>query len=327
VPKRLIFILLSVLLLLSSVADIILGSVNIPLSKILDIVFDNASGIEREIVLNIRMPKMLSAILSGAALGISGLIMQTLFRNPLAGPYILGISSGATLGVSIVIMLGSVIGVSMFNVWLTIGAAIVGAMLVLVAVLTVSNIVKNSVSLLIIGMMIGNIASSIVGVIQNYSNPDALKLFILWTFGSLESVNWSQFKILCPLVLIGITFSIYMIKALNAMLLGDNYADSMGIDIKRSRVLIIITTGLLAGSVTAFVGPIAFIGVAVPHIARGLMNSDDHRSLLPATILIGAIITLWCDILSHSFQHPLPISTVSAMIGAPIIIYILVKRQ
>lgn len=325
--KSLIFILLVVLLALSAVADVVFGSVHISLGALADSLFSTDSSIEHEILFNIRLPKMFTAILAGAALGISGLMMQTLFRNPLAGPYILGISSGATLGVSIVIMLGSLIGVSMFSIWLTIFAAIAGSLLVLLAVLAVSHVVKSNVSLLIVGMMIGSIASSIVGVIQNYSNPDALKLFILWTFGSLESVNWEQLAVLTPIICIGLLLSVSLIKSMNAMLLGEQYAASMGINMHSSRLAMILSTGLLAGATTAFVGPIAFIGVAMPHIARGIMNTDDHKVLLPATLLISSIVVLWCDVLSHSFRHPLPISTVSALIGAPIIIYILISSR
>ena len=314
-------------MLVFSIADIVFGSVNISLSTIIGSIMHSGNSIENEIVTNRRIPKMLTAILSGAALGVAGLMMQTMFRNPLAGPYILGISSGATLGVSIVIMLGTMLGLSAFSHWLTISSAIIGALLVLMLVLMVSKYVKSNVSLLIIGIMIGNIASSVVGVIQNYSNPDALKLFILWTFGSLDSVSWTELHILLSVTVIGLVIAIGVIKSLNAMLLGEAYAASMGIDIGRSRLLIIIATGLLAGGVTAFVGPIAFIGVAVPHIARGIMQTANHRLLLPATALTGSALVLCCDIVSHTFTHTIPVSTISALIGAPVIIYILLKNK
>ncbi|MBQ9440723.1 MAG: iron ABC transporter permease [Paludibacteraceae bacterium] len=322
-----IFSLLTIALLITSAADVIFGSVNIGLDSIIDSLTSANNGIEHEIIMNIRLPKMLTAILSGAGLGVAGLMMQTMFRNPLAGPYILGISSGATLGVSIVIMLGTFLGISMFNHWLTIGAAVAGALIILLLVLAVSKYVKSNVSLLIIGMMIGNIATSVVGIIQNYSNPDALKLFILWTYGSLDSVNWHELYILACVISLGLMIAIFELKSLNAMLLGEMYAGSMGVNIKRSRIAIILSTGLLAGGVTAFVGPIAFVGVAVPHIARGFMKSANHRLLIPATALIGSTLVLCCDIISHLFTHSIPISTISALVGAPIIIYILLKGE
>lgn len=286
-----------------------------------------ANSITREIITNIRIPKAITAILAGAGLSVSGLMMQTLFRNPLAGPYILGVSSGATLGVAAVMMSGTLLGIALQNEWLIITAAIIGALSVLLLVLGVSFRIRNAVSLLIIGIMFGNIAGALVNVMQNYSNPDSLKLFIIWTFGSLSAVTWEQMLFLVPITVIGLLLALALVKPLNGFLLGENYARGLGISIKRIRLLIVISTGLLAGGITAFTGPIAFIGVAIPHIARGLFQTSNHRIILPASALCGACLLLVCDVISQLFTYPLPISTVSALFGAPVIIWIILRKK
>lgn len=284
---------------------------------------------EQNILHAIRLPKAITAILAGAALSVSGLIMQTLFRNPLAGPYTLGVSSGASLGVAFLTMLGGVL--STFNFQLsTIGlpiAACIGATLVLLLVLAVSRRVTNNVSLLIVGLMFGSIAGALVSLLQNFANPDALKLFIVWTLGSLSSVGWGDMQLLLPILLLGMVFVLLAVKPLNGLLLGEDYARGLGIHVSRTRLYIVLATGLLAGGVTAFCGPIAFIGVAVPHIARGIFNTSNHRITLPASALIGACLLLVCDILCSLAIYPLPISTVSALFGAPIIIWIILKKK
>lgn len=286
-----------------------------------------ANSITREIIINIRIPKAITAILAGAGLSVSGLMMQTLFRNPLAGPYILGVSSGATLGVAAVMMSGTLLGIALQNEWLIITAAIIGALSVLLLVLGVSFRIRNAVSLLIVGIMFGNIAGALVNVMQNYSNPDSLKLFIIWTFGSLSAVTWEQMLFLVPVTVIGLLLALALVKPLNGFLLGENYARGLGISIKRIRLLIVISTGLLAGGITAFTGPIAFIGVAIPHIARGLFQTSNHRIILPASALCGACLLLVCDVISQLFTYPLPISTVSALFGAPVIIWIILRKK
>lgn len=286
-----------------------------------------ANDITREIIINIRTPKAITAILAGAGLSVSGLMMQTLFRNPLAGPYILGVSSGATLGVAAVMMSGTLLGIALQNEWLIITAAIIGALSVLLLVLGVSFRIRNAVSLLIVGIMFGNIAGALVNVMQNYSNPDSLKLFIIWTFGSLSAVTWEQMLFLVPVTVIGLLLALALVKPLNGFLLGENYARGLGISIKRIRLLIVISTGLLAGGITAFTGPIAFIGVAIPHIARGLFQTSNHRIILPASALCGACLLLVCDVISQLFTYPLPISTVSALFGAPVIIWIILRKK
>ena len=284
---------------------------------------------EQQIVHAIRFPKALTAILAGAALSVSGLMMQTLFRNPLAGPYTLGISSGASLGVALLTMIGGVL--STFNFQLsTIGlpfAAVIGATLVLLLVLAVSKRVTSNVSLLIVGLMFGSIAGALVSLLQNFANPDALKLFIVWTLGSLSSVGWSDMQMLVPVLVAGTLFTLLALKPLNGLLLGEDYARGLGIHVERTRLYIVLATGLLAGGVTAFCGPIAFIGVAVPHIARGIFGTSNHRITLPASALIGACLLLVCDLLCSLFIYPLPVSTVSALFGAPVIIWIILKNR
>lgn len=280
---------------------------------------------EQNILHAIRLPKAVTAILAGAALSVSGLIMQTLFRNPLAGPYTLGVSSGASLGVALLTMLSAFsFHLSVFSLPI---AACVGATLVLLLVMAVSKKVTSNVSLLIVGMMFGSIAGALVSLLQNFANPDALKLFIVWTLGSLSSVGWSDMELLIPILLSGMLFVLLALKPLNGLLMGEDYARGLGINVSRTRLYIVLATGLLAGGVTAFCGPIAFIGVAVPHIARGLFHTSNHRITIPASALIGACLLLVCDVLCSLAIYPLPISTMSALFGAPIIIWIILKNR
>ena len=280
---------------------------------------------ESNILHAIRLPKAITAVLAGASLSVAGLIMQTLFRNPLAGPYTLGVSSGASLGVALLTMM-SVFSIQLSAVSIPV-AAVIGATLVLLLVLAVSRRVTNNVSLLIVGMMFGSIAGALVSLMQNFANPDALKLFIVWTLGSLSSVGWSDMSMLVPILLIGTLFVLLSLKPLNGLMLGEDYARGLGIHVPRTRFYIVLATGLLAGGVTAFCGPIAFIGVAVPHIARGIFSTSNHRITIPASALIGACLLLICDILCSLTVYPLPISTVSALFGAPVIIWIILKNK
>lgn len=283
------------------------------------------SEMEGRILHDIRLPKAITAILAGGALSVAGLIMQTLFRNPLAGPYTLGVSSGASLGVALLTMLSAFsIQISAFSLPI---AACVGASLVLLLVLAVSKRVQSNVSLLIVGMMFGAIAGALVSLLQQFANPDALKLFIVWTLGSLSSVGWTDMQLMVPILLLGAIFVLLTLKPLNGLLLGEDYARGLGIHVGRTRLFIVIATGLLAGGVTAFCGPIAFIGVAVPHIARGIFRTSNHRVTIPASALIGACLLLVCDVLCSLFVHTLPISTVSALFGAPVIIWIIMKNR
>ena len=315
-----IFILLTAFLVVLFAVDICSGSIWLsPFGSSL-------SALEKQILIDIRLPKALTAIIAGIALSIAGLMMQTLFRNPLAGPYTLGISSGATLGVALITMC-SILLTTTHTALLLPFAACIGATLVLLLVVAVSKRVTSNVSLLIVGMMFGSIASALVNVLQNFSNPDSLKLFIVWTLGSLHSVGWSDMPFLLGVVIVGLIIVLCVLKPLNGLLLGEDYARGLGINIGRTRLLIVLATGLLAGGVTAFCGPIAFIGVAVPHIARGVLKSSNHRYTIPLSALIGACLLLACDILCSLATSPLPISTVSALFGAPIIIWIIMKKS
>lgn len=288
------------------------------------------SPTHKQIIMQLRLPKMITAILAGASLSVAGLMMQTLFRNPLAGPYILGVSSGASLGVALVTMFGTIayspIRILASSPSSLVTAAIVGCMLTMLLVMLIAKHIRSNVTLLIVGMMVGNIAGALVNMIQNFANPDSLKLFIVWTLGSLSGVSWSEL----PTLAIGITIAailvLALIKPLNGLLLGEDYARGLGINVERTRWMMVLTSCLLAGSVTAFCGPIAFIGVAVPHIARGILATSNHRLTIPASALIGANILLVCDILCNLGTYSLPISTMSALFGAPIILWIVLKK-
>lgn len=324
-----LFLLLSLLTLGLFFADLAWGSIPISLREIVNVfIGKGANGINSEILLNFRLPKAITAVLAGASLSVAGLMMQTLFRNSLADPYILGVSSGASLGVALVMMAASILPVAFVSSgWALIVAAIIGASVVLVLVVGVSFKVHNAVSLLIVGLMFGTIAGSLVSVLQNFSNPDAIKLFVMWTFGSLSAVTWSYMQVLLPVVLVGISMAFLLQKRLDGLLLGENYARGLGISIQQTRFLIVLATGLLAGGITAFTGPIAFVGVAIPHIARGLFRTSGHKILLPAVLLCGASLLLICDIITQIPTYTLPINTVSALFGAPIIIWIILKKQ
>lgn len=307
------------------IIDLIFGSVNIPLNAIF-----SDDDIIRNIVINFRLPKALTAVVVGAAISVAGLLMQTLFRNPLAGPYVLGVSSGASLGVAVFILTGMTFPIFFVqNGWGLVVSAILGAILVLLLVLAVSFRVRQSVSLLIVGIMFGQIAGSLVTILQNGSNPDALKLFVVWTFGSLSAVSWSYMSVMFPLIIIGLIIAFSIQKTLNGMLLGENYAQGLGINIAKTRLWIIIAVALLAGATTAFTGPIAFIGIAVPHLVRGLFHTSDHRITIIGTILCGAGLLLLCDIATQlpTNGYTLPINAVSALVGAPIIIWIILKQK
>lgn len=282
-------------------------------------------GVEQRILYYIRLPKAITAILAGIALSVSGLQMQTLFRNPLAGPYILGVSSGATLGVAALVLCG-VLGGFAATSSLTVLFAIAGATGILMLIMALSRRATSITTLLIVGMMVGSVAGALVNVMQHFANPDSLKLFITWTLGSLSSVSWSQLAWLSAIVGCGLALAYLSIRALNGLILGEDYARSLGINLSRTRLILIASTGLLAGGVTAFCGPIAFVGVAVPHLARTLLATSNHRLTMPATCLIGANMLLICDMLSSAFTYPLPISTISALFGAPIVVWILLDR-
>lgn len=327
-----LFVLLSILVLILFFADIFIGSVAISINEIMQVFTGQLSKDTPQsiIILQSRLPKALTAILAGCALPVAGLLMQTFFRNPVAGPDILGVSAGSSLLVALVMLtVGTWFSMDVFSNVGIILAAIVGAMLVLFIILAVAARVRDSVTLLIFGLMFGMAISAVVGVLQYYSSQGALKLFIMWTFGSLSGVTWPQLYILALIVLIGLLLAVTQIKTLNLLLLGEQYATSLGLNIRKSKIVIILTTGLLTGAITAFCGPIAFIGIAVPHLARMIFKVNSHAIILPASILLGICILLICDIIAQTPGNDgvLPINAITAFMGAPFIIYIIWKNQ
>lgn len=334
--NRSIFFLSAGLILLigSFLLNISLGSVTIsPIEIVKGLFTDNwAKESSQQIILNYRLPKALVAILAGFGLSLSGLQMQTFFRNPLAGPFVLGISSGAGLGVAILMLAGTIFGFSStsdFNTWAIAFSGTIGASLVLLMVSLVAWRVKDSMTLLIVGLMFGSAVSAIISVLSYYSNADSLKLFTVWSMGSLGGLGWSQVWVLMLMMLLGFLPILASVKSYNAMLLGESYAKSMGINPSTIRWLMILSTGLLAGSITAFCGPIAFIGIAVPHLARMVWKTADHRILFPASAVMGSILLLLCDAISQlpGYAQTLPINAVTSLVGAPIVISLVLKKN
>lgn len=259
--------------------------------------------------------------------------MQTLFRNPLAGPFVLGISSGASLGAALLIMgstaLTGFFSIGFINDVSLVIAASIGSFLVLLTVMAVAVKVKDTMALLIIGLMFGSITAAIVSVLSYFTSAEKLQQYMYWSFGSVGNLSWQQLSLLSGIILIGIVLSIFSIKSLNALLLGENYARSLGIDMKKSRYIIIIATGLLAGGTTAFAGPIAFVGLAVPHLTRQIFNTTDHKVLTPAVLVYGAILMLLCDTIAQlpTSANVLPINAITSIIGAPVVIWLLVRKR
>ena len=327
--STILFVSLSLLLVILFVLDLLIGSVHIPLRDILGaIVGAGVDPVTRLIVLDIRLVKAIVAILAGMALSVSGLQMQTLFRNPLAGPYVLGISSGASLGVALFILGMPLVGIATNSTMSSIGtagAAWLGSALILAFVASVSTRIKDIMVILILGMMISSGVSAVVQILQYLSNEEALKSFVIWTMGSLGDVTANQLHLMLPAVLLGLVVSVAVIKPLNLLLLGEQYARTMGLNVRRSRYLIFLSTTLLAGTVTAFCGPIGFVGLAIPHIARMLFSNADHRILLPASALCGAVVLLTCDIISKWLT--LPINTITALLGIPIVIWVVIRNK
>jgi len=326
--KKLIFLLLVTFLLF--LLDLLLGSVILPLEDVWKVLTGNhPNSIYKEIILNYRLPKALTAILAGSALSVSGVLMQTLFQNPLAGPDVLGITSGASLGVAILTLTTGILPLWMTSGWGHIFAASLGAVTVMLFILFASIKIRNTVSLLIVGIMFGSFAGALVSILQSISHPDTLKLFITWTFGSLSAVGWEQLSSMGIVILTGIIGAFSLQKGMNALLLGRNYAAGLGISVKQLHLFLIICTSLLAGTSTAFTGPIAFIGITMPHLARNFFQTSDHRIVLIASILCGSSVLLACDILSQlpGAKGTLPINAVTALFGAPLIVWILSRNQ
>lgn len=328
-------LLLTIILLLILILNISLGSISIPFKDVFKTLTGDNSSKEtwQYIIINYRLPKAITAILVGIGLSISGLLMQTLFRNPLAGPYVLGLSSGSSLGVAFVILGANYLPVFISSILLSsfgiILASCLGSFLVLLLVLLVSKKLRDTNSILIVGLMFGSFASAIVGVLTYFSSAEQLQKYTFWSMGNIGNLSWNSITILSISVFIGLILSVFSIKSLNAMLLGENYAKSLGINFKKSRLIIILATSILAGSITAFAGPIAFIGLAVPHIAKIVFQTSNHYILFWSTMLFGAITMLICDIFSNvpGTEITLPINAITSIIGAPIVIYLLLNKQ
>ena len=300
--------------------DLAVGAVNIPIRDVwAALTGGNCSRATEKIVLNIRLIKAIVALLAGAALSVSGLQMQTLFRNPLAGPYVLGISSGASLGVALVVLagVGSSIGIA--------GAAWLGAAIVLVVIAAVGHRIKDIMVILILGMMFSSGIGAVVQILQYVANDESLKMFVVWTMGSLGDVTFNQLAILIPSIIAGLLLAVVTIKPLNLLLFGEEYAVTMGLNVRRSRGLLFLSTTLLAGTVTAFCGPIGFIGLAMPHVTRMLFRNSDHRVLVPGTVLSGASVLLLCDLVSKLFT--LPINAITALLGIPIVVWVVLRNK
>lgn len=317
------------------ILNISLGSVSIPFREVLSILLGNEAGNEswNYIIMEYRLPKALTAILAGSGLAVSGLLMQTMFRNPLAGPYVLGLSSGASLGVALLIMgaslFGGIITDLVVSSWGLVIASSAGSVLVLLAVMAASVKLKDTMAILIIGLMFASLTSAVVSVLSYFSPASQLQQYVFWSFGSLGNLGWQEVGVLSVFWILGIVLAIACIKNLNSLLLGEQYAKSLGMSINKNRALLIISTSFLAGSITAFAGPIAFIGLAVPHLIRQVIPSSDHRILIPAVILGGAVLMLLCDLVAQlpGSDFTLPINAITSIVGAPVVIWLLVRKR
>jgi iron complex transport system permease protein len=333
--NTILFTLLTLSLLLTLLLNISLGSISIPIKDVFNSLTGGHSSKETwdYIIVNYRLPKAITAILVGTGLSISGLLMQTLFRNPLAGPDVLGLSSGASLGVAIVILgssfLPSFLASFLLSSYGIILASSLGSFLVLLAVLSVSQSLRNTMAILIVGLMFGSLTSALVGTLTYFSTAEQLQKFTFWSFGNLGNLSWSSIVILSGCTIIGLVLSILNIKPLNALLLGENYARSLGMNYKRTRLIIILATSILTGSITAFAGPIAFIGLAVPHIAKLVFQTSNHTILFWSTLLLGATIMLICDSISQlpGSDITMPINAITSIFGAPIVIWLLIRKR
>jgi iron complex transport system permease protein len=333
--NTILFFLLGLGLIVLFFINISLGSIRIPFQDVYtSLTGGQASKSTWEyIIINYRLPKAITAVLVGMGLSVSGLLMQTLFRNPLAGPYVLGLSSGASLGVAFVILGASLLPPFLSSVLLSsygiILASTLGSSIVLLAVLLVSQRLRDTMAILIVGLMFGSFTSAIVGVLTYFSSAEQLQKFTFWSMGNLGNLSWSSILILSVCTGTGLLLSAFSIKPLNALLLGENYAKSLGLNFKKTRLIIIFATSILAGCITAYAGPIAFIGLAVPHMAKLLFQTSNHAVLFWSTLLTGAAIMIICDILSEipGMETTLPINAVTSIIGAPVVIWLLVRKR
>ncbi|MGB7785418.1 MAG: iron ABC transporter permease [Salinimicrobium sp.] len=315
--------------------NISLGSVNIPFREVVAALFTSEGSKEswQYIIMDYRLPKAFTSVLAGSGLAVSGMLMQTMFRNPLAGPYVLGLSSGASLGVAIVLLgaglFGGAASTMLFSSWGLVIASSLGSLLVLLAVILASIRLKDTMAILIIGLMFASLSSAVVSVLAYFSPAAQLQQYVFWSYGSVGDLSWSELGILSIFWMAGTLLAIFSIKNLNSLLLGEQYAKSLGMNIGRNRTVLVIATSLLAGSITAFAGPIAFVGLAVPHLIRQVIPVNDHRILLPAVILGGALLMLLCDILAQlpGTEFTLPINAITSLVGAPVVIWLLVRKR
>lgn len=337
------FILLTLLIVVLFVLNLLLGTVSIPVRDVLSILFSpsalnldtSTQAVWSNIIWSSRIPQALTALMAGAGLAVSGLQMQTVFRNPLAGPSVLGISNGASLGVALVVLMsGSLGGMALSrlgylgDVAMSV-AAIVGALAVMGLIVWVAQRVQGNVTLLIIGVLIGYMANAIIGVLKFFSNEEDIKAYVVWGLGSFARVSGDQMVLFVVLMAILLPLSMLLVKTMNLLLLGDAYAQNLGLNLQRARTLVILSSGVLVAIVTAYCGPIMFIGLAVPHLARAMFRTSDHRILMPATLLAGGVLALLCNLIARmpGFEGALPVNSVTALVGAPVIATVLFKRK
>lgn len=336
-PVWLLMLSLVALIVVLFLVNLLLGSVSVPFGDVVDICLgrDTGNRIWENIVLKSRMPQAITALVAGAGLAVSGLQMQTVFRNPLAGPSVLGISSGASMGVAFVVLLsGSIGGVALSSMGiigelaLTV-AAIAGSLSIMALIAYTSQKVRGNVTLLIIGVMIGYVANAVIGVLKFFSVEEDIKAYVIWGLGSFSRVSGNQIMPFVITMAILLPLSFLLVKTLNLLLLGDSYARNLGLNLKRARLLVICSSGALVAIVTAYCGPIAFLGLAVPHLCRSLFRTSDHKVLMPASLLVGAAMALMCNLIARmpGFEGALPVNSVTALVGAPVVMSVIFKKN
>ena len=331
--RTMLFVLLSIAIVVLAIADMLIGSVAIPVREVVSSLWGGVTQADyAHIIYDMRMPKVLVAIFAGMALSVSGLLMQTLFRNPLAGPYVLGINSGASFGVALFTLAVPMMAINapwLYDIGVT-GVALIGSAAILLMVMALSRRIKSISVILILGMMLGSAISAVVGILQYMGTEESLKAFIVWTMGSLSNVTTAQLYIFVPTVVVGLVLSLVAVKSLNMLLMGESNARTLGLNVRLSRTIIFLATTLLAGTVTAYCGPIGFVGLAMPHLARMTFRTSDHRTLMPAAMLWGGVAMLLCCLLSDviaRYSVILPVNTLTALLGVPIIIFVVLRNR
>ncbi|MBR5866106.1 MAG: iron ABC transporter permease [Alistipes sp.] len=331
--RTMLFVLLSIAIVVLAIADMLIGSVAIPVREVVSSLWGGVTQADyAHIIYDMRMPKVLVAIFAGMALSASGLLMQTLFRNPLAGPYVLGINSGASFGVALFTLAVPMMAINapwLYDIGVT-GVALIGSAAILLMVMALSRRIKSISVILILGMMLGSAISAVVGILQYMGTEESLKAFIVWTMGSLSNVTTAQLYIFVPTVVVGLVLSLVAVKSLNMLLMGESNARTLGLNVRLSRTIIFLATTLLAGTVTAYCGPIGFVGLAMPHLARMTFRTSDHRTLMPAAMLWGGVAMLLCCLLSDviaRYSVILPVNTLTALLGVPIIIFVVLRNR